>query len=134
MGGHDHSFSEPDITSTYTPCSHSHITTSVHAHTNAHTCTHIHLHPLLPSLPSLYNICACTCKCSHMYTHSLILLHFGFICLCVCLDVYTCVGMLKSQCTWRSEDDLRELVLSVNHAGSGDGTRFIRLGSKHLNH
>lgn len=41
-GGHDHSFSEADVTK----C----------------------IHPQLPL--SHYNIRACTCKCSHMYTHT----------------------------------------------------------------
>ena len=33
-------------------------------------------------------------------------------------------------CVWRSENNLRELVLSFHHVGLGDWTQDIRLGSK----
>lgn len=34
-------------------------------------------------------------------------------------------------CLWKSEDNLRELVLSFYHVVSGYGTQIIRLGGRH---
>lgn len=35
-------------------------------------------------------------------------------------------------CMWKLEDNWRELVLSVYHVGSRDGTQLVLLGDKHL--
>lgn len=37
-----------------------------------------------------------------------------------------------SQCTWLSEDNLEESVLSLHHVGPRDYTQIIRLGGKCL--
>lgn len=53
----------------------------------------------------IFYVCTCVCVCRHM--HAVILL-------------------------WRTEDNLRELVLSFHHADPGNWTQVFRLDSKGL--
>lgn len=50
------------------------------------------------------------------------------ICTCIyrCIPIYTWGGM----CTWKSENNLEELVLSFYHMGHRDQTWILRIGGK----
>lgn len=45
---------------------------------------------------------------------------------CICMQLYA------RACVWRSEDSLRELVLSLSHMDPRDGTQVFGLGSKYF--
>ena len=49
---------------------------------------------------------------------------------CVCVCVCVCVGVCTMVHMWRSKDNLKELVLSFYHGGTGNQTQVISLGGK----
>ena len=46
------------------------------------------------------------------------------LCVCVCVQ--------EAVCLWRSEDNMREPILSFHHTGSRDGAQGMTLGGEHL--
>lgn len=61
-----------------------------------------------------------------MYTNTILALFTYFVCLCVC--VHVCVWS-----TWRSENNLRALVLSFQHVGFRVGNQVFGLDKQCLN-
>lgn len=51
----------------------------------------------------------------------------------VCLHfIYLWGALHVTACSWRSEDSLRDLIISLRYLGSKDETQVVRLGGSHL--
>lgn len=89
------------------------------------------LHGRQSHIHSLSLIQWCVCVHAHLYIHMCLpedrlmcfssgmtylgFFHVYFMCMCI----YVCGHMLSKAPTWRSEDNLRESVLSVHYVGHG---------------
>lgn len=51
-------------------------------------------------------------------------MYFLFVCVCT----YVCTAMSL----WRSENDSKQSILSLQYVGPGDGTDIVSLAGKHL--